>query len=429
MVEVLIAMVVFSIVATAVAYGLQSALGITRQDRMRVQAAHLASREMELVRHEFSSSASGVADLAAQAVSTNPHAFSGADAPMKIDGVPFTLTRTVAWMPAGAGSSACDGGAGVTYPVLAVNVKVTWAKMGSTRPVESNTILTPPKDVVSGTTSFIAVKVNGADGKGKANVPVTLGGDATTQTRNTAADGCAVFSVSPSSYPKSYTATVSSPGFVDLTGSPTTSRSATVVSAGSLVRTTALSYDQAGTIVARMVLDHADQEDGFAPPQALPPFTLYNSGIVGSNQTLVVSSTGATTTISGLWPFTSGYESWPGTCTAAAAGKLPGVVVPPGGSVTVTHRLVPVEVAVTNSGAPMPNATVAAYPVSASGCSAAENPLMLGATDSDGSLKSSLITGSWQLQVVGAPAPTAGWPALTVTRTSPASLVNIQMGS
>lgn len=430
MIELLVSLVVFSIISTAVAYGLISSLNSTSQNRMRIQAANLASREMELVRHEFSSTPTGPADLSSVSSVVNPHPLAGSSAPMKIDGVPFTLTRTVEWLPAGTGQSPCDGGSAVTYPVLAVNVKVAWTKMGSTKPVESNTVLTPPKGQVSGTVAFIALKVISAAATGQPNLPVTLAGGSTTQSRVTADDGCAVFQVAPTSYPMSYTATVSRPGYVDPAGQPSAVRTASVAAAGNLVRPAPMSYDLAGTLVATSALSPSAVAAGFALPEVLPPYSLYNSGITGSSATRVVPSAGTVTGIGGLWPYASGYESWPGTCNTSSADRPAGVVVPPGGTATINHQYVPVTVDVSNGGAPLPGALVVAYPTSLTGCSTAENPVRLGTTGGNGLLKTSLLTGSWSIRVVGGTAPSTGWPQVNgITRTSPAQTVNVQMGT
>src|SRR3954452_14113983 len=127
MVELLFAMVVFAIIATAVAYGLQSAVGSTRLSRNRVQAANLASREIEIVRQEFQDKdIDGPSLIGDAGLVTNPHPLKGQTAgqPLTIDGLAFTVTRNATWLPAGSGASPCDGSAAVTYPVLAVNVKV-----------------------------------------------------------------------------------------------------------------------------------------------------------------------------------------------------------------------------------------------------------------------------------------------------------------
>jgi type II secretory pathway pseudopilin PulG len=52
-VELLVAMTIFAGVALSLAYTLQMALLSTRDNRSRVQAAHLAARELEIVRNNF----------------------------------------------------------------------------------------------------------------------------------------------------------------------------------------------------------------------------------------------------------------------------------------------------------------------------------------------------------------------------------------
>src|SRR4051794_14231183 len=109
MIEMLVSMVVFSVVATAVAYGLQAATNSTRQDRNRIQAANLAARELDLARQDFNATDTGPTDLGAASSVLNPHPLSGqvAGDPLSIDGLPFTLERTTEWLPAGTGQSAC----------------------------------------------------------------------------------------------------------------------------------------------------------------------------------------------------------------------------------------------------------------------------------------------------------------------------------
>src|SRR3954451_11346005 len=107
MVELLFSMVIFTIIATAVAYGLQSATNATRQDRNRVQAASLASRELEIVRQEFQDiSIDGPALIGDAGTVVNPHPLRGQTVgnPLTIDGLPFTVTRSANWMPAGVGA-------------------------------------------------------------------------------------------------------------------------------------------------------------------------------------------------------------------------------------------------------------------------------------------------------------------------------------
>ena len=354
---------------------------------MRVQGAHLAARELELARHEFGLEG-GVAALAGTASVTNPHPLQPASAqPMQIDGVPFTVVRSVQWLPAGAGQSACDGGAAVGFPVLAVNVRVTWGRMGSVQPVESNTLLTPSKKVVSGTASYIAVKVVGAAGTPQTGVPVQLAGGGVSSSSVTADDGCAVFQVSPTTYPQNYTLTASKSGWVDYYGNAVGTSSATLNGAGTLERPAPISYDQAARLVATMALDANDTAAGYRLPTTLPPWSLYNSGLATGTPRPRLSPAPVRRRRS---PGSGRSPAGTSPGRARAAARRTGTPAPRWwyrASGSISHRLVPVAVTVLQSnGQPYKSGAVVAMPEDTTGCTTTEQPLQLGRTANDGTL-------------------------------------------
>jgi type II secretory pathway pseudopilin PulG len=407
MVELLFAMVVFTIIATAVAYGLQSAVGSTRQSRNRVQAASLASREVEIVRQEFQDKDIDGPSLIGDVSSiSNPHPLKGqtAGSPLTIDGLPYTVTRSARWLPAGTGASACDGSSSVTYPVLAVNVKVTWPNMGTVNPVETNTLLTPKKEQVNGTDAYAAIKVLSAAGAGVPNMSVKLTNGATTLTAQTADDGCATFQVSATSTPVAYTASVTATGYVS--NSFTSSATGTVsIKAGMLARTT-LAYDKAVSLVLTQTTS-----GGYALPTQLVRNTIYSPDIVGGVKSYPGTSGGAST-ITGLWPSPGGYVPWPGACamsdpSAAGTTRMGAVQIAGGGTGSATLVLTPVQVSVRNGlGVAVPGATVRAVPSTTTSCDT-DNPLVLGTADSSGVLRTSLPAGTWTIQANGASASAA----------------------
>ncbi len=427
MIEMLVSMVVFSVIATAVAYGLQAATNSTRQDRNRIQAANLAARELDLARQDFNATDSGPTDLGAASFVTNPHPLTGQTAgnPLTIDGLPFTVVRTTQWLPAGTGKSACDGGSDVTYPVLQVTTKVTWDRMGSTLPVYSTTLLTPSKKLVDGNASFVAVRVLGAAGQNQQGVSVSATAGASTQTVLTADDGCAVFRLVPSTYPTTYTLSATAPGYVDPAFNASASGTATITEGGSFQQKT-LNYDRGATLTVTQTTN-----SGYTLPTSLQPVTVYNSGIGGATGTKSFPGLGATTVLSGLWPFTSGYNVWVGSCAQADPGTTTGraaaTVVPPGGNGTATVKLTPVNLTVKNSGGTNQSGrTVTATPLANAGCSASEQPLVLGVTNGAGKVTASLPAGSFTLGVSGTTVTgTAGCPSgtLSLCGLGPASAV------
>ena len=195
LIELMFAMVIFAIVAAGAVAGLTGALTTTRSDRNRVAASDLAARELEIVRNTFESTSSGPATVAAagQVVNGDPLPAGTAGQPLVVDNTPYTVTRNTEWLPAGSGQSACDGGAGVTYPSLEVQVTVTWPQMSGVAPVVNTTILTPPKNTLNSSTGFVSVKVLAATGLASPGQVVTLTGPGGTFSDTTAGDGCAVF--------------------------------------------------------------------------------------------------------------------------------------------------------------------------------------------------------------------------------------------
>lgn len=394
MIELMVSLTILALVSSSFAYGLQLAMSTTREDRARVQASNLAARELEIVRNEFGASKTAPATLGATSQVTNPHPLPGGTAgqPLDLDGTKFTVRRTVEWLPAGTGTSPCDGGTAVTYPSLGVNVRVSWAdNTNKTRDVESNTVLTPPKGTLPATIKgFIAAKVQGADGKPVESLRVDISGPGGSDSRVTAGDGCAVFGVSTAG---NYTVTLNVAGYVSFDGQPSTSKPA-VVAAGS-IQIVPFSYDAAATLV----LDHVIT-DGVGPDFKLPvpksSVTLFNPSLPTMGKKEIASGT---TTVSGLWPFPDGYSVWAGTCavndpTLTGGKRAAPVIAAPGQTKTAEVALRPVQVTFFDSSdQPLPNRDVVATVINQTGCK--EKTLSLGKTNAEGVVRSALPYGQW----------------------------------
>jgi len=410
LVELMAAIVVFGIAATGIMAGFIAASQKTRLDKNRVAASNLVARELEIVRNQFNGSAVGPLAIAADPDVLNPNPLPGGTAgtPLTLDSVPYTVFRRVQWLPAGTGQSACDGGSGVTYPTLAVNVSITWPAMGQVKPVEGNTLLTPPKGVLAGSTSFVAVKVLGANGLGKEDVPVTLTGPGGTINGITAEDGCASMAVGTSG---AYTATLNTAGWVDFYGTAVPTKP--VTAAPATIARIQFYYDRAGRLDVTL-----GTEAGYALPTGLRDVTIANTGLQPSGTVVRDVGLGGSGSLTTLWPFTDGYTVWAGSCNqsdpaAAGGSRATAVVVPSNGSASAIRRLAPVRVNVTTATAtPVANATVTATPVSTVGCETTENPLVLGLTNASGQLFTSIPAGNWVLRVTGR-SPSGSWPTVT----------------
>jgi len=229
LIEVMVALAILVVVATLAATTLLSVLRSTGNDRARVAAANLAAREIETVRSAFESPLQGPQSLPlGQVINAAPLPGAAAGSPLVVDNRAYTVTRTSEWQKQGASTGPCDGGSSGQLAYLRVGVKVTWADIGSTTPVTSATLLTPPLGTYDTGSGHIKAKVTDQNSAPEPGTTVTVanssGGAVGSQL--TAADGCAFFAFLA---PGTYTVTASRAGYVDLNWQATPSQSITVV--------------------------------------------------------------------------------------------------------------------------------------------------------------------------------------------------------
>lgn len=397
LVEVLVACTLLMILSAGVVGVMLTAFKTTRNDRVRVAAANLASRELEIVRQSFNSGPTAVNAIVNPANGTlvNPDPLSGAaGTPSVLDGVSYTIVRTVEVQVLGPGVSACDGGTTVAHPSYAITSTVTWPNMGTTKPVVNETVVTPPKGVVQDANyGYLAIKVTDSRNANVSGINAQATGPAGTFTAVTDPSGCAVIAINTAG---AYTASLSTPGYVDFNFATAPSVTGVNVTIGGL-KQQPMTYDRAGELDATLVTTA-----GHSLPVTLPQFTLYNTGIQPS-KTKVLPATAAMTQLKNLWPFASGYTIWAGSCTDADPGitgtrPLP-TVLPQGGTTATQVSLTPLDVTVLNgAGAAVVGATVTAIEQTTPGCGT-DSTLTLGNTNAAGKLAVSLPIGSWKLKV------------------------------
>ena len=433
LIELMMAMLIFSLAATAIASGFIAAIKTSGNDRNRLAATNLAQRELEIARNVFAESDTGYDDLLGAGTVVNPNPLPGGTAgqPLRVDGRPYTVTRRVQTIDGARGQSLCDGGTGVLYPALAVNVTVTWPSLGNAKPVESNTILTPPKTQISSTSAYVAVKLTGISNLRTAGVPVRVTRKSTGALINTvvtASDGCAAFKIDNFPGPNpNYVVSVDEPGYVDNNGQQALSKDITVTAA--TFQLVPLSYARAATLAVTF----KSSDDTYSVPTGVGSVGLFNTTLPPVGEKVVTGLTNpGPSDVGGLWPDTTGYSVWSGSCTQsdpvnAGGAREPAVVAGPGATAQATAWLRPAAITVRKGAVVQPGVTVVAYPLSTDACLAAENPLTLGVTAADGTLKSSLPGGNWRIQVTGR-SPSGSWPttgALDPAPTSTAVTVNV----
>lgn len=403
--EAVLSAVVLMIFATG-AFGLIAAtLRVSGNDRQRVAASNLAARELEIVRNSFRSGNAAVTSIVNQGTVANPDP-TGAAGPSVVDGVAYTVTRTAQWATAGTGTSSCDGGSTVTYPAVLVNVEVTWPTMGSTRPVRTDSVITPSKDLLNSVYSFVAVKVVDYTGAPTPDRPVSMSGPSGNDTIQTDDSGCAVFGLSGTG---NHVFGLNESGYVDFTSSAPTSQTVAVAT-GSFKQVT-FTWAKSAT------LNVSFSSNGVALPSPLPSVTVYNSSLPSSGtpiNTRNYAMSATSSSVSGLGPYTNGYGVWAGGCSDANPAASPtngttsNVVIAPGGNgnAALTLGLVSVSSA--------PGAVITATH-SGGTCLAGQSNYTLGTTAANGTLVGQLPFGNWVLSRSGGSSSAVFHPSPTST--------------
>jgi hypothetical protein len=231
--------------------------------------------------------------------------------------------------------------------------------MAGTKPVQATTTLAPPVGAFSSTSGNIGVKVLDAAGQPAENIKVRVVGPVT-DTQESTTQGCAFFAYLT---PGTYTASV-----IEGTGvgdqevlTPSQQTSVSVGQTASLL----FSYDTAATISS------TGWSNSPSPAATGLSLSVANTGLQPYGQ---YSFTSGITSLTPLFPYTSGYVVFAGKCTDnnplgkdnhgnalyPTASPTP-VNVTPGGTTSTTADLYTLSVVVKNtSNVVQPNATVTA---------------------------------------------------------------------
>jgi prepilin-type N-terminal cleavage/methylation domain-containing protein len=384
MVEVLVAILVFSVMIGGIATLQGSTMNVIRNNRHRSVAANLAADEMDTIR-----STTFTALLGQLGAVTQPT--------VNIDGVPYTVLRETEWVSSDASAGACDAPADADPAFLRIRVTVTWPVMSGVKPVESNTIITPPVGTYDATSGHLAVSVVDRDGAPQEGVPVALAGpESASQITNS--EGCVFFAFLT---PGSYTATLNKSGFVSDQGVAAPVQTSAIATGA--IASLLFQYDQAASL--SLVL--AGKGSGSAAPSTVPVMVA-NSHILPSGILPPFTGSGSPRTISGLFPYSDGYEVWTGNCADAdplfhAGGvRDDPIEVTPGGATTAAVGMPEVLVTVTSvsTGLPIAGATISIVHAAAAGCTGGVTYTM-GTTNAAGQRLFASPYGTWQIRVNG----------------------------
>jgi type II secretory pathway pseudopilin PulG len=338
LIEVLVALMIFSIIAVGMAYSMISISRLTADSTQRETATNLAAQEIDRI--QSLPNAFGVTD--------------DDDNPIVVDGVSYNVARYLSWISTTGASGSCGSGGG-NLQYKRVNIEVTWDGQYIEEAVRADSILAPTTRINDPSYGVILVSVLGIDGDGRSGVTVRVtpesggGGVAITDPiANTDADGCTyVLKVSPGKYKIEVERT----GYIDTNQIAVPSYTQQVVAAGSTI-TASFQYENASSFV----LKFAATSNTTTPNLPSNLETTYVGGLVNYLKSGTVSPLK-------LHPFASGYqavsgdsalclandpENWTGTTTLLDGVRATGVATAPGASANLPIPMGVVNVLIPN---------------------------------------------------------------------------------
>lgn len=287
LIEVLVAMMIFSMLVVGIGYSLMSVLQMTRDSQARETAISIASSELDAVRAIGDPFQIVNVPSRTQTVGTNT----------------YTIKREAAWVtPDGEVDTCGTGGGPLQYK--SVKVTVSWVGMreGSS-PVRTDTALVPTSRINDPSKGTILVSVKNEAGLGNQGVTFTAtSSSGSLVTTPTNSDGCSFLLGVP---PGDYTVKLTNSGYMDINqqANPTVVRT---VEAGSSAQFQ-FQYDKRGTYRMSYASNDTTSVRPMVPGDMDTTFFNINGRYSTVVSTTTAGSTGPTGTTT-LYPAQSGYE-------------------------------------------------------------------------------------------------------------------------
>ena len=372
-VEVLVSALVLLIFSLGVVTVLTGSTRATAQERHRTQANMLAEQELERVRSlriadlVSLNSTRRVLDDGTQLTGACPTA-----GPQSLQTC-YTITSQSQFQNEPAATSGCSAGSG-SRDYLLLTIGVSWTGMGALHPVNAATIVSPPSGSLVPNSGSILVNVTDSRNVGIQGV-VLNGSGAGTFTGSTGPTGCVLWrNVPVGNYTMSSGGTAS--GMVDQDGNAPANQTVSVVDQGT--NTVNLMFDRPGSI-QNINFRTRDYSNNLVASTA-DSVIVSNTGMQLAKQFTPISGGRAAniSTTSTLFPFTSPYAVYAGTCSAdtpPAGPMLGNATVPVGGAGSLATpgyiQLPSLQVTVwsgSNAGAPGTRLTAAKVTARDTGC-------------------------------------------------------------
>jgi Tfp pilus assembly protein PilV len=325
LVELLMAALLVALISIGVFTAIVGSSRGSANDRHRSIAAALAQQDQERMR------AFKATDLANYRQTR----------PVTVAGTTYSVESRGQWVSDASGVISCSSvSSAANY--LHITSTVTWPSIGGLKPIAVRSLVAPPSGSTAANTGTLSVRLTNQAATGIPGISLALGSPANLGD-TTDSSGCAVF---PGVTAGNYTLSFSQPGYVDVGGNGSISKTVSVT--GSSTTTENIEYAQAGAIAVSF-----DTKVGANPVQATTSeaVTVSHANMPAPGRRTFDPAGGPVSTINAtsLFPFTSGYNVYAGSCANndpsvynsnyyTTAGNQGSVTVAPGGSYAVAVR-------------------------------------------------------------------------------------------
>jgi Tfp pilus assembly protein PilV len=316
LIEVLVSSLMLAVIAIGTLSAFDAAGRLSSDEQHRSQANDLAQQDQDRLRSMTVAQLSSLNQTQTVTLGANT----------------FTITSTGQFVSDSTDTSSCNASTGGADYIKTTST-VTWPGIGSRPAVVAESEITPP---IGGN---LVVKVVDSQGNPVPNMSVT-GTGVSPVSSTTGTDGCSIFGGLNAG---AENVSVSQAGYVDKDGntSPPASQQATTIVAAATARKS-FQFDRAGQITATFDTKYggsvhsssADMVAMFNNNMTLPSFRW--AGTLSNYQ--------STQTATGMFPFTSAYTVYAGSCPGDAPSQNgqssdPSVVVPAGGNAPLLLHL------------------------------------------------------------------------------------------
>jgi prepilin-type N-terminal cleavage/methylation domain-containing protein len=342
LIEVMMSALIVAIVSVGVLAGIDASSATSGSNKARGIAASIAQDDQERMRSMQPD------DLAAMRFQRRTVTVAGVAYQVDSDARPVT----------DAGKGCGDG------TLVKISSEVTWPKMRNIKPVITDSLVAPQPGSFSKGSGGLIIQVRNRSGGPQTGVPVSITGpqsDADVTDEN----GCASFLYRPSG---AYTVKIQKTGYVTPALVNAISKTETIPSGA--VATDSFDYDVAGAVTANIVTiakPVAPATTGVQVADDSTSLVVSHPNLPAPGIKTFAASPAKTPMTTGtvLYPFTSSYSVYSGTCTGANPLNFPPDAAPtalltPGGSLTTTVIEPSVNVVVANGATLLAGASVKA---------------------------------------------------------------------